>query len=85
MALAVGGVSCLVGFVGPIIHDPSSPQGPLLGIFITGPLGFLAGAVLGLVIGLFRQGRSSTKGRSMAKDRKGPPEGRTRHHLDPAE
>ena len=44
-------VAFLAGFVGPILLTPGSPQGPLLGIFITGPLGALAGAVLGLIIG----------------------------------
>jgi hypothetical protein len=53
----VGGVSFLAGFVGPILLRPDSPQGPLLGIFFTGPLGAVAGVVLGLVIGLVRQGQ----------------------------
>ncbi len=39
-------------FVGPIVLSPDSPQGPLLGIFVTGPLGALAGAILGAIIGL---------------------------------
>jgi hypothetical protein len=52
MAAVVGGVAFLAGFVGPIILHPDLPQGPLLGIFCTGPLGTLAGASLGAVIGL---------------------------------
>jgi hypothetical protein len=48
----VGAVSFLVGFVGPILFQPDSPQGPLLGLFFTGPLGALAGAVVGTFIGL---------------------------------
>jgi len=32
-----------------MVLDPGSPQGPLLGIFVTGPLGLLAGAVGGAV------------------------------------
>lgn len=52
-ALAVGVVAFLIGFVGPILLTPDLPQGPLLGIFCTGPLGALAGAILGAVIGLF--------------------------------
>jgi len=55
--VVMGGVSFLAGFVGPILLQPDSPQGPLLGIFITGPLGAVAGAVVGLVIGLVRQGQ----------------------------
>jgi hypothetical protein len=37
------------GFLGPIIFTPEANQGPLLGIFITGPLGFLLGGVAGFV------------------------------------
>lgn len=50
-SFAVGAVSFLVGFIGPIILAPEANQGPLLGIFITGPLGTLAG----LVTGVFRE------------------------------
>jgi len=56
MAALVGVISFLAGFVGPILLKPDSPQGPLLGILITGPLGVVVGAILGLVIGLARQG-----------------------------
>jgi len=35
-----------------MILRPDLPQGPLLGIFYTGPLGAIAGAILGAVIGL---------------------------------
>jgi uncharacterized membrane protein YeaQ/YmgE (transglycosylase-associated protein family) len=52
MTVVVGVISFLAGFVGPIILKPNSPQGPLLGIFFTGPLGALAGAVAGAIIGL---------------------------------
>lgn len=45
----VGGVSFLVGFIGPMIFAPQANQGPLLGIFITGPIGFVVGVILGLV------------------------------------
>lgn len=44
-ALGLGAVSFCAGFFGPIIFAPEANQGPLLGIFITGPLGFLLGAV----------------------------------------
>jgi hypothetical protein len=53
-ALIVGGISFLVGFVGPMIIYPQSNQGPLFGIFITGPLGFVAGAVIGTIVGFIR-------------------------------
>jgi hypothetical protein len=52
MTVVVGVISFLVGFAGPIILHPDLPQGPLLGIFFTGPLGALAGAVLGTLVGL---------------------------------
>ncbi|MBC7781731.1 MAG: hypothetical protein H7125_16680, partial [Proteobacteria bacterium] len=38
----------LVGFVGPILVVPEANQGPLLGIFFTGPLGVVVGLVWGL-------------------------------------
>lgn len=56
-ALAVGGVCFLAGFAGPILLDPNSPQGPLLGIFFTGPLGLVLGAIIGLCIGLVKERR----------------------------
>ena len=49
-ACFVGGILFLLGFVGPILIAPGSNQGPLLGIFITGPLGF----AFGLIWGFFR-------------------------------
>jgi hypothetical protein len=58
MGVAIGGVAFLAGFAGPILLTPDSPQGPLLGIFVTGPLGFLAGAVAGLAIGMNKQNRA---------------------------
>ena len=48
----VGVVCFLIGFVGPLIFSPGSNTGPMLGIFITGPLGAVVGAVCGVVIGL---------------------------------
>ena len=44
-----GTVAFLIGFVGPVIFMPQSNQGPLIGIFITGPLGFALGIVAGIV------------------------------------
>jgi hypothetical protein len=48
-ALVVGGLGFSAGFFGPMIFDPGANQGPLLGIFITGPLGGVIGAVVGAV------------------------------------
>jgi hypothetical protein len=56
MGVVVGALSFLPGFAGAILLRPDSPQGPLLGIFITGPLGTVAGLVVGLLIGLILQG-----------------------------
>jgi hypothetical protein len=51
-ALILGILGFLGGFVGPIVFNPGANQGPLLGIFITGPLGFVIGAIVGLVLAL---------------------------------
>ncbi len=56
-ALIVGSITFLAGFIGPMILTPGANQGPLLGIFFTGPLGFVVGAVIGMVIGLIRESR----------------------------
>jgi uncharacterized membrane protein len=59
LGAAIGGIAFLAGFVGPIILKPDSPQGPLLGIFVTGPLGFILGVILGLVVATARQTRTT--------------------------
>jgi len=50
-AVLFGLIGFLAGFLGPIFLTPGANQGPLLGIFITGPLcgvaGFLAGSIYG--------------------------------------
>jgi hypothetical protein len=51
-AALFGVIGFVAGFVGPMIFAPEANQGPLLGILITGPAGFLVGAVAGLVYGL---------------------------------
>ncbi|HUL02666.1 MAG TPA: hypothetical protein VLV16_05475 [Gemmatimonadales bacterium] len=57
-ALFVGGIAFLAGFVGPMIVTPGANQGPLLGIFITGPIGL----VVGLLWGLWRAARRAGEG-----------------------
>lgn len=42
-ALLAGGIGFAAGFLGPIVFSPDANQGPLLGIFITAPVGFLVG------------------------------------------
>lgn len=46
-AAVIGGFSFAAGFFGPLIFTPQANQGPLLGIFITGPAGFVAGLLWG--------------------------------------
>jgi hypothetical protein len=45
--LKYGAIGFALGFLGPMILDPSSGNGPLLGIFITGPLGLVVGLIRG--------------------------------------
>jgi hypothetical protein len=56
-AFGLGGIAFAAGFFGPILLAPDANQGPLLGIFITGPLGFVVGAVGGYLYGSRRRGR----------------------------
>jgi len=60
--LLVGGIAFAVGFFGPLIWAPDANQGPLLGIFITGPLGFVAGCIGGGIYGLMKKQRASAGG-----------------------
>jgi hypothetical protein len=56
-AAIIGLVSFLAGFFGPMILASDANQGPMLGIFITGPLGFLAGIFVGIWREWQRRGR----------------------------
>jgi uncharacterized membrane protein YeaQ/YmgE (transglycosylase-associated protein family) len=47
---AVGSAGLIAGFAGPLIYWPASNQGPLFGIFMTGPGGAVLGAVLGSIL-----------------------------------
>ncbi len=60
-ALVVGGVGFGCGFLGPIVLSPEANQGPLLGIFITGPGGTLLGALLGVTLGALRTSRHALR------------------------
>ncbi|WP_320289977.1 hypothetical protein [Mesorhizobium album] len=53
----LGIIGFLGGFVGPVIFTPEANQGPLLGIFITGPLGFVLGLIVGFVLRLLPERR----------------------------
>ena len=54
-ALIVGGIGFSAGFFGPIIFMPEANQGPLLGIFITGPIGAVLGAIGGGIMAARRK------------------------------
>lgn len=43
----LGGIGFIGGYVGPMILAPEANQGPLLGIFVTGPGGVVFGAIAG--------------------------------------
>jgi hypothetical protein len=46
-AVTLGGLGFVVGFFGPMIFAPQANQGPMLGLFITGPAGVVIGAIAG--------------------------------------
>lgn len=50
-AAVVGIAGFCAGFFGPIALNPGANQGPLVGIFITGPGGALFGLILGAILG----------------------------------
>ena len=53
-AAGLGIIGFSFGFFGPMIFTPDANQGPLLGIFITGPLGAVAGGLIGAAVGWYR-------------------------------
>ena len=52
LAFVCGGIGFAIGFFGPILFLPEANQGPLMGIFVTGPAGVLIGAIAGLFVGI---------------------------------
>ena len=48
-AIALGVVGFLAGFLGPMALNPGANQGPMLGIFMTGPGGFILGGIIGFL------------------------------------
>ncbi len=46
----VGAASFALGFIGPLVIWPDGNLGPLLGILLTGPLGFVCGALGGVIL-----------------------------------
>ena len=56
-----GLIGFLGGFFGPMLLSQSN-QGPLLGIFITGPLGFLLGTLAGAIREIAQSAKSNRRG-----------------------
>ena len=54
LAFLLGFIGFVGGFFGPAILTPEANQGPLLGIFFTGPAGVVLGAAIGAVIDWYR-------------------------------
>jgi hypothetical protein len=48
-AIVLGATGFLCGYFGPLMLNPDANDAPLFGIFITGPLGALLGATIGIV------------------------------------
>ena len=54
-AVLFGSIGFVGGFFGPMLLTPQANLGPLLGIFITGPLGLVLGAIGGLIYSRARE------------------------------
>lgn len=52
-AAVVGTIGLAAEFFGPMVFMPDSNQGPLIGVFETGPAGVVVGAIAG---GMRRRG-----------------------------
>lgn len=48
-AAALGAAGFISGFIGPMVFNPDANQGPMLGLFVTGPGGFFLGVVIGFI------------------------------------
>jgi hypothetical protein len=58
--VAIGLLTFLAGFYGPLYFGPESPQGPLFGIFISGPAGAVIGSIVGLLLSIHHVRRDAT-------------------------
>ena len=54
-AVTLGGAGFVAGFFGPMLFAPEANQGPLLGLFITGPAGCILGSLAGWLYWLKRR------------------------------
>jgi hypothetical protein len=55
MGWILGAIGLGLGFVGPLVVTPSATLGPLLGILISGPGGFVLGALGAVLAGATRE------------------------------
>ena len=62
-AIVFGAIGFCAGFFGPMIFTPGANLGPLLGIFVTGPLCFIIGGIGGFVYWLVK-GRKRSQNES---------------------
>jgi uncharacterized membrane protein YeaQ/YmgE (transglycosylase-associated protein family) len=53
-ALLMGVTGFLIGFFGPMKYQPWANQGPMVGIFLTGPGGLLLGGLIGTALGFMQ-------------------------------
>ncbi len=61
LAVLVGGMGFMAGVFGLLMFERDSPQAPLFAVFVTGPYGAILGAVVGLMIGAFRERRLAVR------------------------
>jgi hypothetical protein len=54
MGWILGAAGLVLGYIGPLVMRPGGNFGPLLGILITGPLGFTLGALGAVLTGAIR-------------------------------
>jgi hypothetical protein len=59
-AIAFGVAGLVGGILVPILRDPTTVQGPLLGVLITGPFGFVVGGHLGVLWSAHHRGQTTT-------------------------
>jgi hypothetical protein len=52
----VGWIGLGIGMVGPLVFSPKANLGPLLGVLVTGPLGFVVGVVGAAVVRALKGG-----------------------------
>jgi hypothetical protein len=57
--VAVGAVGFVAGFVGPMLLEGGAEGGSVLGIFVTGPLGFVLGTAAGVALAGLRARRGA--------------------------